>query len=69
MATKSEIEKLTLDTATKILCAEIQNGLRTSWLNDIKEERMSGIIERSIEIADILVGRIISKDVDSKTST
>ena len=46
--------------ATAIITAEIQNGVRSSWLHELKEETKEGIISTAIEMA---------KEIEKRTNS
>ena len=59
LETKNRIEDLIIETATKILTSDIQNGERNYWIDDLSNEKIDKIISQSIRIAEKLVKQVI----------
>lgn len=59
METKNRKEDLIIETATKILTSDIQNGYRNYWIDELTDEKIDKIVLRSIKIAEKLVNKVI----------
>lgn len=60
MTNMTERQKLILDLSTKILVAEIENGNRHIWIDDLKSKRRAGIIDASVDMAQSLINKVES---------
>lgn len=59
MDLKERKEDKILETATEILVADIQNGLRKYWIYEMDDAKLDKLIDKSINIAGKLVNKII----------
>ena len=60
MDLKERKEDKILETATEILVADIQNGIRKYWIYEMDDAKLDKLINKSVNIAEKLVNNVIS---------
>lgn len=62
MEMKERFEDKVVEVATKILVADINNGLRNYWIYDMSDTKVDKLINQSVAMAKILVGKVMKND-------
>jgi len=55
---KERKEDKTIEIATQIIVADVINGHRKYWIDDLEENRVDSIIEKAVDIAQKLLTKV-----------
>ncbi len=64
MEQKERFEDQVIKAATQILVADINNGSRSYWIDELGNNKIDKLISQSVNIAEKLVRKVLKNDVE-----